>query len=144
MSTVWSREWIWGLIPHLTKSGIQFKHCYAYVHQQNGRSERKHRHIVETGLTLLAHASMSMIFWWLAFDIVVFLINRMQSAILDFQCPYQLLFYRLPLYSSLKVLGCTCFPYLRDYNRHKLSFYSSKCVFVGYSLVHKGNRCLSS
>ena len=28
------------------------------AHQQNGSAERKHRHIVEVGLSLLAHASM--------------------------------------------------------------------------------------
>jgi hypothetical protein len=29
-----------------------------YAHQQNGTAERKHRHIVKVGLSLLAHASM--------------------------------------------------------------------------------------
>jgi hypothetical protein len=31
--------------------------------QQNGAAERKHRHIVEVGLALLAHASMPLKFW---------------------------------------------------------------------------------
>ena len=53
-----------GLISYLTSAGIQFRHSCAYVHQQNGRSERKHRHVVETGLTLLAHASMPLQFWY--------------------------------------------------------------------------------
>jgi hypothetical protein len=33
-------------------------HSCPHTHQQNGFAERKHRHIVETDLTLLAHASM--------------------------------------------------------------------------------------
>jgi hypothetical protein len=32
------------------------------THQQNGSAERKHRHIVETGLPLLAHTSMPLKF----------------------------------------------------------------------------------
>jgi hypothetical protein len=33
-----------------------------HAHQQNGEAERKHRHIVEMGITLLAHASMPLKF----------------------------------------------------------------------------------
>lgn len=33
-----------------------------HAHQQNGAAERKHRHIVEMGITLLAHASMPLKF----------------------------------------------------------------------------------
>jgi hypothetical protein len=34
----------------------------SHTHQQNGSVERKHRHIVETDLALLAHASMALKF----------------------------------------------------------------------------------
>lgn len=38
--------------------GIFFHHSCPHTSEQNGRAERKHRHIVETGLTLLAQAKM--------------------------------------------------------------------------------------
>jgi hypothetical protein len=38
-----------------------------HAHQQNGAAERKHRHIVEVGLALLANASMPLKFWDEAF-----------------------------------------------------------------------------
>jgi hypothetical protein len=38
--------------------GISHHVSCPYAHQQNGSVERKHRHIVEMGLSLLAHASM--------------------------------------------------------------------------------------
>jgi len=38
--------------------GIAHHVSCPYAHQQNGSAERKHRHIVEVGLSLLAHASM--------------------------------------------------------------------------------------
>ncbi|KAL5732562.1 hypothetical protein ACOSP7_031917 [Xanthoceras sorbifolium] len=47
---------------YLKSVGIFLRFSYAYTHQQNSVAERKHRHIVETGLTLLAHASMSLTF----------------------------------------------------------------------------------
>lgn len=36
------------LHSYLTDLGIQFRHSCPHVHPQSGRSERKHRHIVET------------------------------------------------------------------------------------------------
>ena len=46
--------------------GIIFRHPYPHTHQQ-GKAESKHRNNVETGLTLLAKASMDLNFWWEAF-----------------------------------------------------------------------------
>ena len=31
---------------------------------------------------------------------------------------------------------------MRDYNKHKFDFHSSKCIFIGYSPLHKGYNCL--
>ena len=40
------------------KLGITHRVSCPHTHQQNGTAERKHRHLVETGITLLAHASV--------------------------------------------------------------------------------------
>jgi histone deacetylase 1/2 len=40
------------------KLGISHRVLCPHTHQQNGAAERKHHHIVETSLTLLAHASV--------------------------------------------------------------------------------------
>jgi histone deacetylase 1/2 len=44
------------------KHSIIHKVSCPHGHQQNGAAERKHRHIVEVGLTLLAHSSMPLKF----------------------------------------------------------------------------------
>lgn len=119
------------LFSYLTDQGIHIRHSCAYVHQQNGKSERKHRHIVETCLTMLATASMPLNYWWLAFEIATFLINRMPITIIKYMNPYQKLFGFLPCYTVLKVFSCACFTFLRMYNKNKFDFHYSKCVFVG-------------
>lgn len=40
--------------------GITHRLSYPHTYEQNGSAECKHRHIMDTGLTLLAHASVSM------------------------------------------------------------------------------------
>lgn len=49
----------------------------------DGTVERCYRHIVETGLMLLGHASVLNKYWSKAFQTVVFLINRMPIVVLN-------------------------------------------------------------
>lgn len=46
------------LAPILASFGITFQHLCPHTHNQNGKVERKHHHIIETTLTLLAQSSM--------------------------------------------------------------------------------------
>lgn len=125
------------------ESGIQLRLSCPYTSTQNGRAERKHRHVVELGLTLLVQAKMPLYFWWKAFSTAVFLINRLPSPVIEKQNPYSLLLGKSPDYSLLKPFGCACYPCLKPYNKHKLQFQTTKCVFLGYSSSHKGYKCIS-
>jgi transposase InsO family protein len=58
-----------------TSLGIAHRVSCPHTHQQNGSVERKYRHIVETGLALLAHASVPLKFWDEAFITTTYLIN---------------------------------------------------------------------
>ncbi|KAH9646728.1 retrovirus-related pol polyprotein from transposon RE1 [Citrus sinensis] len=126
----------------LQQEGISFRHSCPHTHHQNGVVERKHRHIVETGLTLLAQAQMPLSLWWESFHTASFLVNRLPTPVLNNISPFEKLHNRKPDYQFLKTFGCSCFPLLKPYNKHKLSFHTQKCLMIGYSPIHKGYKCL--
>lgn len=141
MQTDWGGEYQ-RLNSFFTKLGIIHYVSCPHAHQQNGPAERKHRHIVEVGLSILAQASMPLKFWDEAFATAAYLINRTPTKLLDYSTPLEHLFKQSPDYNFLKVFGCACWPNLRPYNTRKLAFRSTRCVFLGYSNMHKGYKCL--
>jgi hypothetical protein len=58
-------------------------------------------------------------------------------------CPHLTLFGSTPSYEHLHVFGCTCYPNTTATAPHKLSPRSTRCVFLGYSVDHKGFHCLN-
>ena len=129
-------------VNHLNECGIQQLISCPHTPQQNGLSERKHRHLTELGLTMLFNAKVPQQLWVEAFFTSVFLINLLPSSVLpDNKSPYELLHQKAPVYTALRVFGCKCFPTLRPYMHNKLDPKSLPCVFLGYNEKYKGYRC---
>jgi len=63
--------------------GILHRFTCPYTPEHSGISERKHRHITETGLTLLAHSHLPSFHWVDAFLTAVYLINRLPTPVLQ-------------------------------------------------------------
>jgi len=131
------------LQKQLISMGVSYRLSCPHTHHQMGSVERKHRHLVDMGLAMLAHASVPLSIWDEAFQTSCYLINRLPSPVTKNKSPYQTLFGQIPDYSFLKVFGCECYPYLRPYNSNKFSFRSKACVFIGYSKNHHGYKCLN-
>ena len=55
------------LASHLASSGISHLTSPPHTPKHNGYAERRHRHIVETGLALLSHSHIPVTFWPFAF-----------------------------------------------------------------------------
>lgn len=62
---------------------------------------RKHRHVVETVVTLLQTASMPLTFWGEVVLIAVYLINKMPTEVLQGDFPHNRLYQILPDYNFL-------------------------------------------
>lgn len=106
------------------------------------QSRETHRHIIEVGLAFLAHSSVLVRFEADAFSLACYLIDRLPSKVISNSTPLERLFGIKSDYSLLKFVCCACWPNLRSYNQHKFQFRSMQCVFIGYSIVHKGYKYL--
>ena len=91
---------------------------------------------------MLFHSQVPLSHWVDAFSTAVFTINRLPSPILDNLSPYEILFGKPHVYAEFHPFGCRVFPYLRDYAPHKFAPRSTACIFLGYSMSHRGFRCL--
>ena len=85
---------------------------------------------------------MPLKYWDEAFLTATFLINFLPSKVIDFESPIERLLHIPPNYDALRTFGCACWPNLHPYNTRKLAFRSKRCVFLGYSPLHKGVKCL--
>ena len=100
-----------GTIPHSSCAGTS---------QQNGRAERKLRHILDVVRATTIAASTPSQFQGEAVLTTVYTINQCPSPIVHNQTPYDMLFGSSPSYDLLRVFGCVCFVLLQDHERNKL------------------------
>jgi hypothetical protein len=121
MQTDWGGEYH-KLSSFFDLIGIAHLLSCPHTHQQNGSAERKHRHIIEFGLALLAHTSMLLKFYDEAFLTATFLINRLPTPVLANALPLEKLFDPKPTYTFLQTFDCACWPNLHPCNNRKLAF----------------------
>ncbi|KAD7477841.1 hypothetical protein E3N88_00977 [Mikania micrantha] len=131
-------------LSYFSSLGVIHRLSCPNTSEQNGFVERRHRHVVKTGLALLDQSNVPKKFWHFAFDTAVYLINRMPLRTSSKISPFEHIFKRTPDFSFLRVFGCQCYPHLRSYNSHKMEFRSFPCIFLGYNNSHHGYRCLDS
>jgi hypothetical protein len=140
IQTDWGGEYR-RLHSFFNQQGILHRLSCPHTHQQNSRVERKHMHIIETSLALLADSSVPKLFWDEACQTSCYLINRMPTPILGNLSHFEKLNKKPPYYIFLRIFGCTCFPHLRSYNQHKYELRFKECDFLGYNSRHKGYKC---
>lgn len=121
------------LIPHLHSNGITHLTSPPHTPEHNGYVERRHKHFVETGLTLLSHANLLITYWSFSLATSAYLINRLPTLTLDNKSPYFCLFKKLPNHDKLSSFGCLCYPWIKPYTSHKLDSRSKTCIYIEYS-----------
>jgi histone deacetylase 1/2 len=125
------------LHKYLHSQGINHRITCPYTYQQAGAIERRHRQIVEVGLSLLAHSKLPQIFWENAFLTVVYIINRLLTPLLNNISPYKMVHKHKPDYNFFCAFGCTYWPYLRLTIDIKWIFDQKTAYLLGIVLVIK-------
>jgi len=106
--------------------------------QQNGRAERKHRHILNVARALRFQGGLPIKFWGECILTAGYLINLTPSSILQGKTPYEMVHEKPLRYDHLRVFGSLCYAHNQLTKGDKFESRSRKCVFVGYSFGKKG------
>lgn len=106
--------------------------------KQNGRVERKHRHILDVSRSFLFQANLPMKFWRESLLTAAHVINRTPSSVLKGKTPYEFLYGQPPSYDAVRIFGFLCFAHLASRDKDKFGERSRKCIFVGYPYGKKG------
>lgn len=123
---------------YFLEQGIIFQTSCVGKPQQNGRVERKHRHILNVARALRFQGHLPIKFWGECVLTAGYLINRTPSSLLNGKSPHHMLYGVAPTYDHLRTLGSLCYAHVRTTD--KFASRSRKCVFVGYPYGMKGWR----
>ena len=121
---------------HLFEYGIQYLKSPPYLLELVTIVKCKHYHIVQTTLRLLHYRSMPLRFWSLAYQTIMYLINRMSTSMLNFHSFFDKIFNKTHNYHQFCIFGYLCYLGFIHTLYLKLKLHWHLCAFVGHSNEH--------
>lgn len=123
--------------------GIVHQHSCVETPQQNGRAERKYKHLLSVARALKFQSNVPIHLWGDCLLTATYIINKTPTSILDHKTPYEVLFHKSPSYKHMKIFGCLCYASTLHIRQDKFAPRAFKCVFLGYPQNQKGYKLLN-
>lgn len=118
-----------------SSEGIVLDYTTVYTPEQNGKSERLNRTLVEKMRSMISESGVPKTFWSEILYTATYLLNRSPTDYLGDKTPAEMWYDLKPNLSNLRVFGCTAYAHVPNELRLKLDSKSEKCVMLGYSLT---------
>jgi len=117
----------------LEKQRIQLETTAPYTPEQNGRSERENRTIVECARMMMEAKSVSkQMLWAEIINTTVYLLNRTPSRREPETTPFEFWTDRKPSVKHFRVFGVNSYMHVPKQLRMKLDAKAKKMILVGY------------
>jgi hypothetical protein len=126
----------------LAEQGTLAQFSYPGAHAQNGVTEHKHHHLLETAHALMITSSIPPHFWAEAVSTATYLINIQPSSTIQGGIPFEHLCGKTLDYSSLHLFGCVCYVLLAPHERTKLTSDALRQVLAEQESIVFGIRSL--
>lgn len=123
------------LQAYLTTHSIIHQFSCTSVPKENGLTECKHHHLLETTWALMLQANLPQILWTDALLTATYLINLLRTPTTNNKTHLQLLYHRQPNYSHIKTFECLFFLWLRLFFSNKFSATPASSLATSYIAI---------
>ncbi|RWS00242.1 Retrovirus-related Pol polyprotein from transposon TNT 1-94-like protein, partial [Dinothrombium tinctorium] len=127
----------------IQKHKIIHEKSVPYTPEQNGRSERENRTLVESARSMIHSKSLQLSLWAEAVNTAAYVLNRTINSG-STVTPYEMWFKKKPSVSHLRTFGCEAFAHIPKQMRTKFEAKSKRMIFVGYTDTTKAFRLYDS
>jgi len=117
---------------YLDAKGIRLEATSPYCPEQNGKSERDNRTIVESARTMMQAKKLPLNLWAKATSTAVYILNRTCLGRKDNKTPYETWHGKKADLSHLRIFGSEAYVYIEKQFRKKFDPKVKKTLFVGY------------
>lgn len=127
-------EYISEKIKDFCKSnGTVIDYATPYTPEQNGKSERYNRTILEKARAMIQEASVPKHFWNEAVRISAYIINRSPHSCMENKTPAEIWNGEKPNIRNMRIFGCIAYVHIQRQFRDKFDDKTRKCVMMGYT-----------